>query len=286
MTTGLVVLFLVGPVVLVPIWMAGLARPRSASADRLLRIARWLALPTGLALAVAFALPAGPLAGLLATGWLAMASLGAFAAALDVVAAIRDGTWRKPDPDHAMWVAMPFLGVSAGNAVSDRLGMQPFGFAPTIILLTAIHFTFAGFVLILAGAAAYRSRPSRWVEAALGSIIVGIPATAIGFFGVAVAAWIGALLVAAGGLGIGLGHLAAATRSTAVPSAVARSLIGFAGLALLVSMPLAAIYATGVWTGAAWLDLPTMARTHGAINVLAFALPSTVGWALARRGAR
>lgn len=92
MTVGLAILFLVGPVVLVPIWMAGLARPRSASADRLLRIARWLALPTGLALAVAFALPAGPLAGLLATGWLAMASLGAFAAALDVVAAIRDGT--------------------------------------------------------------------------------------------------------------------------------------------------------------------------------------------------
>jgi hypothetical protein len=286
MTTGLAILFLVGPVVLVPIWMAGLARPRTAAADRLLRLARWLSLPTGVALAAAFALPPGPLAGLLAVGWLAMASLGAIAAAVDVTAALRGGTWRRPDPNHAWWVAMPFLAVSAGNAVADRLGVQPFGFAPTIILLTAIHFTFAGFILILAGAAAYRSRPSRWLEAAIGSVIVGIPVTAVGFFGVAIAAWIGALLVAAGGFGIGIGHLAAATRGDVVPSVVARSLIGIAGLALLVSMPLAAIYATSVWTGAAWLDLPTMARTHGAINVLAFALPSTVGWAVARRGAR
>jgi hypothetical protein len=50
-------------------------------------------------------------------------------------------------------------------------------------------------------------------------------------------------------------------------------------------MPLAAVYATGLSLDTAWLDLPTMARTHGVINVLGFALATTIGWALLRRPA-
>jgi hypothetical protein len=57
------------------------------------------------------------------------------------------------------------------------------------------------------------------------------------------------------------------------------------GLSLLLSMPLAAIYATGVWLDLAWLDVPTMARTHGALNVIGVAIPISIAWALDRRAA-
>ena len=48
-------------------------------------------------------------------------------------------------------------------------------------------------------------------------------------------------------------------------------------------MPLAAIYATGTLTGLAWLDLSTMARIHGSLNALGFALPVVLAWTLDRR---
>jgi hypothetical protein len=154
---------------------------------------------------------------------------------------------------------------------------------PTIVLLTAVHFTFAGFVLALSGALAYLARPARWLEFGLGTLVVGIPVTAVGFLGVALAGWTGALLVSGGGLTVGAAMLLVAS---SMPGRTARWLARTAGVSLLVSMPLAIVYATGTFTGSAWLDLPTMARTHGALNVLGFAIPSMLAWTSRVRGGR
>ncbi len=105
---------------------------------------------------------------------------------------------------HAFAAARAFLFVGALFALTDRLGFRPFDFEATIILLTAVHFHFAGVALVLAGALAYRHRPSRWIEFAIGAVVVGIPLTALGFFGLPVANWVGSLLVALGGFGIGV----------------------------------------------------------------------------------
>ena len=107
-------------------------------------------------------------------------------------------------------VALVFLPVAGANAVADRLGVQPFGFSSTIVLLTAVHFTFAGFALLVIGALTYARIPRHWLEVALAGVVIGVPITAVGFFEVPVASWIGALLVAAGGLGIGAGLVRAA----------------------------------------------------------------------------
>jgi hypothetical protein len=56
-----------------------------------------------------------------------------------------------------------------------------------------------------------------------------------------------------------------------------------AGASLLVSMPMAVIYTTGILVGTTWLDLDTMAAIHGTLNALGFALPITVAWTLDRR---
>lgn len=272
-------LFLVGPVVVVPLLLRVVRDPPDRIAGAALHIARRATLPSGLLLAVAFFLPTGGLAAALAAPWLAMACVAAAAVGIELGATLRQRQIRPLGWRHGTWVACAFLPVAAGNALADRLGVQPFGFPPMIILLTAVHFTFAGFALVLVGSLAYRDRPARRTAAAITSVIVGIPVTAIGFFDIPLAALIGAWLVAVGGLGIAAALLHA-TNHGRPGAASARWLQRIAGLSLLVSMPLAAAYATGTFLGAGWLTIPAMGATHGALNVLGFAVPATVAWAL------
>ena len=86
--------------------------------------------------------------------------------------------------------------------------------------------------------------------------------------GTPVASWLGALLVAGGGLGIGVGLVRAAGLGQTPWS---RRLTLVAGVSLLISMPLAIVYATGTWLGASWLDITAMASLHGTLNVAGFA---------------
>ena len=273
------VALVLGAVVVVPLGLRLIPDPSGAPARRALALARTLSWPAGLALALATILPIGIAAGVLAIPWLAMASISAVAAALDVLAAARDGRLLRPGTHHAIWAAQVFLAVAATNAVAYLLGIQPFGFAPLVVLLTAVHFTFAGFALVLVGARTYEARPARWLEAALAALVVGMPVTALGFFGVPPATLVGALLVAIGGLGIGAALLRSAAAGTTTTTS--RRLRRIAGSSLVVSMPLAAAYATGDVLGLDWLDIPLMAATHGTLNVLGFAIPAIVALTLA-----
>lgn len=287
-TTAVTVALVLGAVLVVPLGLRLITDPSGAPARRALALARTLSLPAGLAVALATILPIGIAAGVLAIPWLAMASISAVAVPLDVLAAARDGRLLRPGTHHAIWAAQVFLAVAATNAVAYLLGIQPFGFAPLVVLLTAVHFTFAGFALVLVGARIYEARPRRWLEAALAALVVGMPVTALGFFGVPPATLVGALLVAIGGLGIGAALLRSGARTAApikTTTTTSRRLRRVAGSALLVSMPLAAVYATGDVLGLGWLDIPLMAATHGTLNVLGFAVPAIVAMTLERRTA-
>ncbi|MEO5883934.1 MAG: YndJ family transporter, partial [Candidatus Limnocylindrales bacterium] len=246
MTALIVVLFLLGPVVVVPLLLQVVPAPIAPSAQRTLRLAGRIALPAGVGLAAAFAFPPGLVTGLLAVPWLVLAGLTTTTAVLDASRAARGGTLPRPGIGHAVWAALVFLAVAAANALADRLGIQPFSFSSTIILLTAVHFTFAGFTLTIIAALVFDRCPTRWLALAIGALVIGIPVTAVGFFGVPPAAGLGALLVAGGGFGVGAAILALAR---AGPSRVGRWFHRAAGLSLLGSMPLAAIYATGIWLG-------------------------------------
>jgi len=271
---AVVPLFLLAPLVLVPLGyrLIELATPGARPPDLAIR----LLVPAASLLVVAFWLPAGPVAALLAAPWLAATGLTALVAG---VRWSRDPTRFQPDVRHATDTAVAFLAVGAAVAFTERLGAQPFGFSTTIILLTAVHFHFAGFVLPLAGALAYRRRLARWLELAIGAVVVGIPVTALGFFGLPLANWVGAVLTAAGGFGIGIATLVIAL------TLVGRGATTFAviaGASLLISMPMAVIYATGTLTGAAWLGMDVMARIHGGLNAVGFALPAMLAWTLDR----
>lgn len=275
MTTGIVALFLLAPLVVVPLGygLLEVATPGSRPPRLAIRV---LPVVAGL-LIVAFLLPAGPAAGVLALPWLMVTGLIALAAGLRF---LRDPDRFRPGIRHATEAAVAFLAVGSTFALIDRLGIRPFDFPATIILLTAVHFHFAGFVLPLVGALAYERRHGRLLELAIGAVVVGIPVTALGFFGIPIANWIGAMLTAVGGFGIGIATLQVA-RTMARRSSVV--LAAVAGVSLLVSMPMAVIYTTGVLVGTTWLDLSTMAGIHGTLNALGFAVPVIVAWTLDRR---
>ena len=249
-----------------PGWMGAGRRP--------MRLARQLSLVGAPSLAVALLAPPRPFAAILALPWMLAALLATLAATGRLIA---DPDRLRPGPRHAEDAALAFWLVGAVFAVADRAGVTPFGFDPTLIGLTVIHFHVAGLVLPTAGAAAWRARPARWLEPGLAALIVGIPMTAVGFFGLTVVNWIGASLVVGGAVAVAAGHLRLALRP-GVAGRGARILLGVAGGSLLLAMPLAAIYATASLVGVAGPSIAWMIATHGTLNALGFALPAMVGW--------
>jgi YndJ-like protein len=270
--TIVVPLFLLAPLVLVPLGLRLLpvATPGSEPPIALRRAA----VPAAWPLALSFVLSPGPLAAALALPWLAVTGLMAAAAGYHL---LRGPDTFRLSPRLATDAAVAYLAIGASFAVTDRLGVRPFGFTPEVILLTAVHFHFAGFILPLAGTLARRRRPNRGLDVALACVIAGIPITALGFFGFPLVNWAGSMLVATGGFAIGVGTLSVARTMTRPPG---RSLATVAGVSVLLAMPLAAVYATGMLIGAAWLDLATMARIHGGLNSLGFAAPIVLAWTL------
>ena len=177
-------------------------------------------------------------------------------------------------------VATGFLAVGATWLIIDRAGVRPFGFDRTIVLLTAVHFHVAGFVLTLAGLLVARRRPGTGIHLAVGALIVGTPLTALGFFGLPLLGWLGAVFVSAAGIAIGATTVAI---SRGVADGVARWTLPVGGATLFVTMPLAVGYASGSAFGIPFLDIPAMAAIHGSLNVIGFAIPTMVGWDRASR---
>ena len=192
---------------------------------------------------------------------------------------LKDPARFRPIARHATDAAVAFLAVGATLATIDRLGVRPFDFASEIILLTAVHFHFAGFVLPLAGALAYARRPGLARDRAGRGVVAGIPITALGFLGIPYANWVGAILTAVGGFGIGVATVLVARcmnpRSAKVLGIVAGAEPPLFRCRWPRSMRPARLL------GASWLDLATMARIHGGLNALGFAVPVIVAWTLA-----
>jgi hypothetical protein len=186
--------------------------------------------------------------------------------------------------------------VGAGWALFDRAGLRPLHFDPVIVLLTAVHFHYAGFALPLATRLAARERPGRWARSAVVGTLLGPPLVAVGITGTSlgwaleVEAVCAILMAAAAGLA-GLLHLAVAARPAArvraAPlAAVARALLAVAGLSLLAGALLAALYGLRFHLELAWLDVPWMWALHGSLNGLGFALAGLSGWRLVTTAAR
>ena len=223
-----------------------------------------------------FFFPAGPLAASLSSAWLILSILIAL---FGLTRFKSRGLF--PIAESSIDAGLLYLTVGAGWLLVYRLGVQPFDYGETIILLTVVHFHFAGFAApIIAGLSgrvlATRNYPRKMFGVSVFAIVAAMPLVAAGITFSPWLGFIGALLIS-----IGLLLLAVLTFGWVIPaitSLVGRVLLIIGALSTCVAMVLASLYAYSLATKILIIDIPTMALTHGLLNAFGFVTCSFLAW--------
>ena len=174
-----------------------------------------------------------------------------------------------------------YLPVAGAWLVVYRLGIQPFGYGEMIILLTVVHFHFAGFATpIIAGMSgrvlAGRNYPHRVLTAVVLAIVAAMPIVAAGITFSPWIGFVGALLLTTGV--VLLAVLTVGWVRPAINSVAWRILLLIGAIASCVALVLACLYAYSLATHTLILTIPTMALTHGLLNAFGFVTCSLVAW--------
>lgn len=257
------IIFLFAPTLLIPLWLYSQFKIKNIS----FLLGAW-------SLGLAFLMPKGVWAGYLAIPWLLFTIwLGYNALFTTQQPSLATGSWSGR-------AAFLFLPVGAAWAVADRLGWQPMGFQATIVLLTAVHFHYAGFLLL--------SIAERWMQTSKGKgykildylLVAGVPLVALG---ITVSdldgpPWIetfAATVMALGGIWLALAHLHLAGKSTDKIAGLSWAL---GGLCLLAGMILAIAYGWRYYYPLEFLHIPWMYAVHGSLNFMGVGLFLLYGW--------
>ena len=271
--------FLFAVFVIVPLGLSLAATPDRFGKHSRIYILAVFAQPFGAVAALAsFILEPGLTAALLAAAWLVVNILITFF-----------GLWRllqrgfHPWEETAIDAGLLYLSVGGVWLVISRLGIQPFGFGDTIILLTAVHFHFAGFAApLLAGMAGRKSNSWKQTHylfrlAAIG-IIGGTPLVAGGITFSPLLALIGAIVISSG-----LMLLAVLVVGWVLPNfdlLPGRLLLAVSSISSFSAMVLACLYAYSIVVKTLIIDIPHMAMTHGVVNAFGFALCGLLAWSI------
>ncbi len=272
-------LFLLAPLVVVPLGLALLGRQASrGDSPWALRAAALTQPPAAAAALASFLLPAGTLAAILSLPWLGLTLLAALAGAERVIRR------RFVSASEACFTSgLLYVAIGGAWLFQSRAGMTPAGFVEPMILLTAVHFHYAGFAgPLFAGTlglvVAPGPRRSAFIAAAAGAI-AGPACLALG--------WItrssSVKLAAASVLAASYVALALLTLDSLrqIRGVLPRVLLGTASLSLIAAMGLALLYALEESTGRFLVGIPVMALTHGFLNGPGFAALGLAGWFLA-----
>ena len=168
-----------------------------------------------------------------------------------------------------------------------RSGWRPLGFRDIIVLATAVHFHYAGFLLpLLTALAERRLRDALSRSAALG-VVVGVPLVATGItlsaFQFSIVEWLAAWILAGACIAVAVCQVRLAIQASGW---MARACFVVSGVSLMAAMVLAGLYGLRAYWEVFWLDIPQMLPFHGAVNAFGFALPGLAGWRLAARADR
>jgi YndJ-like protein len=265
-----------------------LALPLAAPSERashalLAHRAALAAQPLAAALVVtAFVLPPSLPAALLAVAWLVPTGLAALTGLLRLLAR-RDA---RAD-ELCIDAGLIYLPIGAVWLLFNRLSLNPLGFRDTIVLLTAVHFHYAGFAApILAGLLGRRvasARPAAWplFRLVAGGVIAGIALVAAG---ITLARYtplveVAAALLFAASL-LGLAALALRVGVPATTGRFVRALLAISAASLVVTMLFAALYAVGQFLSIPIVGIPRMVQVHGCLNALGFVLCGLLAWTL------
>jgi hypothetical protein len=139
------------------------------------RGSRVVVLAAGIGVAVSFRFPPGITAAMLVAPWSILLALRAWEA---LVTVIRNRHRSLSDVTVAAGVVLPVVG--GGWLVMSRLGFRPLSFADEIVILTAVHFHYAGGVLPTLLGLSARRQPGRIANLACAGCLAGMPLVAIG----------------------------------------------------------------------------------------------------------
>lgn len=271
-------LLLFSPLVLIPL---GFRLARQDSPFKLEEgLSRWieyLQFPSTLFLVISYFFPQGnTFAILFSLPWLAMTGLFSLWGLIRV--------WKRglfPLPELGIQMGFIFLSVGGGWTVLNRAGMRPLDFDAVIVLLTAIHFHYAGFALPLLTGLAGRTLPGMLSTLAILGSIVGVPLVATGIttsqlgWGNGIECFAACFLAISG---LFTAYLYFQLFRKPVYSLQIRILWLIASVALTVSMGLAILYGCRFYFDLAWLDIPWMRAIHGSANALGFTFAGILGW--------
>jgi len=260
--------------VIVPLTLALVAPPDRNSLYKLLVLIQPIA---ALLTIASFFLNKGFPSAALSSTWLLFTGLVALYGVTRLIA--RGGPF--PLPELSIDAGLLYLPVAGVWLVIYRLGEQPFGYGEIIILLTVVHFHFAGFATpIIAGMngrlLASTEFPRRIYAFAVFGIVAAMPLVAAGITFNPLLGLIGTLL-----LSVALVLLAVLTIfwvRPAISGPAKQVLLVFGALASCSAMVLASFYAYSIATHTLILTIPTMAMTHGILNAFGFVTCSLFVW--------
>jgi len=169
--------------------------------------------------------------------------------------------------------------------VASRAGLQLWAFREPIVLLTAVHFHFAGFAsAVLAGLTYERFRESKWkaaLQPALPAVVCGPAILGLAFMLGPKVKLFAALLIALGQFGLAGGMVRA---GMAARNAGGRWLLFVAGGSVAAGMILAVVWAIGEYPLEAFVNIRQMAEFHGVLNAVGFVVCGLLGWSVASGG--
>jgi hypothetical protein len=178
-----------------------------------------------------------------------------------------------------------YLPVGGIWALFYQADVQPLGFAAVIVLLTGVHFHYAGFALPWLTSRLLAQRPSRiGLRVCAVGVILGVPLVAIGITSsqLSLPSWVetaAVTILAGSAFGVSHGYLA---WSGDVKGGVKVCFL-LGGTALALGMVLALLYGWRYSFPIDWVTIPAMYTLHGTLNSWGFCLPCIVGNSLLHR---
>jgi hypothetical protein len=270
------VLFLLGPWVVVPL---GADLVRGAGASKRSAVRNWLLITAASLTTISFFIDNRTAAAWFASSWLLVCA--GFAG---------DGVRRFASSGRSSFAQFCFaagegyLLVAGAWLVASRAGIQLLAFREPIVLLTAVHFHFAGFAsAVLAGLAYERFHESNWkpaLQAALLAVVCGPGILGLAFLFGPKMKLVAALAIALGQFGLAAGMVRV---GIAAKNGSGRWLLFVAGASVAAGMILAAVWAIGEYPLQAFVNIRQMAEFHGVLNAIGFVLCGLLGWLLVGR---
>ena len=231
-----------------------------------------LHMPCALSLAMSFLLDRGNLAGIFALPY-----------ATWCVETLLRGCKIKRDLVYIATVTIfAFLAIGSLWLLFDRFGIQPFGFSRWIVILTGVHFHYAGFTLLTSLVLFLYQKPDdKWTLIISILVILGVFFTALGItltqsdyghvYETLAGVWMGSSAIAAGFMFI---------KNSFLEQKATKILWLLAGICLIFAMILACLYALRSVIPLDILTIPFMQTVHGTLNALGFGTLMLLGWAL------